>query len=81
MRRIPKNEDMSELKPDLSNQKRAYTTGGSRCGGIRQGGGAEWSRAGRDADGSVRRGENRLSCPLEPPEHRLQIILNDSLEA
>ena len=42
---------------------------GSGRGGARRSGGAGRGRVGRDADGSVRPGDNRPSCP---PGHRRQ---------
>ena len=62
----------------LSNPKPGHTMGGSGCGGVRQGGGAERGRAGR-ADGSVRPGDNHPSCPPGFPGHRRQLSLTERL--
>ena len=49
--------------PDLSNPKPGHTTGGSGRGGARRrGSGAGRGRVGRDADGSIRPGDDRPSC-------------------
>ena len=44
-------------------QKPGHTTGGSSWSGAQRGGGARRVGAGRDASGSVRRGNNGPSCP------------------
>ena len=52
----------------LSSPKPEYTTGGSGQGGARRGGGTERGRAGQDSYGSVRPGNNCLSCSPELQE-------------
>ena len=54
----------------LSNPKSGHTTGKSSRGGAKRGGDAGRDRARPDADGSVRQGHNRPSCP---PGHRRQL--------
>ena len=62
-----------QLKLHLSNPKLGHTTGGSGCGAVRQGGGAERGRAGQDADGMVRPGDNRPSLLPGRPANRRQM--------
>ena len=57
-------------KNNLSNPKPGHTTGESRRGGARRGGRAGPGRTRRGADGSVRPGNERLSCP---PGHGRQL--------
>ena len=62
-----------QLNPTLSNPKPGHTTGGTWRGSAPRGVRAERGGAGRDANGSVRPGDNRPCCFPGPPGHRRQL--------